>query len=200
MDDLKLQLKGNEHNAYTIHYSCSGFYSGGAVAPTICCIAITNVKTQELHTFALSNYVVEGKCLVDAEKQLLVDFTNFWNSLKNPTLLYWRMDGLEYGFSAILARCENYGLNNVSFVNTIAIDISVKLSSSLQWELEKHQCHCVNMLSGKDEAVCFEKRNFYAVKLSTEAKSVGMAKLINKILKNEIDDDFDTDYDLCDYE
>ena len=195
MNDLKLQLKGNEDNTYTIHYSCSGFYSGGAVAPTICCIAITNVKTQELHTFALSNYIAEGKCLVDAERQLLVDFTNFWNSLKNLTLIHWRMDSLEYGFSAILARCENYGLNNVSFVNTIAIDISVKLSSSLQWELEKHQCHCVNMLSGKNEATCFEKRNFNAVKLSTEAKSMGMAKLVNKILKNEIDDEFIYDYD-----
>lgn len=195
MDDLKLQLKGNEHNTYTIHYSCSGFYSGGAVAPTICCIAITNVKTQELHTFALSNYTTEGKCLVDAERQLLIDFTIFWNSLKNPTLLHWRMDSLEYGFPAILARCENYGLNAVSFVNAEAIDISVKLSSSLQWELEKHQCHCVNILSGKNEASCFEKRNFNAVKLSTEAKSMGMAKLVNKILKNEIEDESIYDYD-----
>ena len=195
MDELKLLIKGNEYNTYTIHYSCSEFYSGGAVAPTICCIAITNVKAQELHTFALSNYIAEGKCLVDAERQLLIDFTIFWNSLKNPTLLHWRMDSLEYGFPGILARCENYGLNAVSFVNAEAIDISVKLSSSLQWELEKHQCHCVNMLSGKNESTCFEKRNFNAVKLSTEAKSMGMAKLVNKILKNEIDDEFIYDYD-----
>ena len=57
MDKIKLLTKGQEANTYSIHYSCNGFYDGGAVAPTICCIALTNLKSGELHTFALQNYI-----------------------------------------------------------------------------------------------------------------------------------------------
>ena len=118
MDEIRLLIKGKERETYSIHYSCNGFYSGGAVAPTLCCIAMTNLKTQEKHTFALDNYIIEGKCLIEAEKQLLIDFVNFFNKLKNPILIHWRMDDLEYGFKAIIARCENYGIYDVSFSDT----------------------------------------------------------------------------------
>ena len=47
IEAIKLEIKGQEQNTYAIHYSCNGFYCGGAVAPTLCCIAMTNLKTQE---------------------------------------------------------------------------------------------------------------------------------------------------------
>lgn len=67
MDEIRLLIKGKERETYSIHYSCNGFYYGGAVAPAICCIAMTNLKTLEKHVFALHNYIINGKCLVDAE-------------------------------------------------------------------------------------------------------------------------------------
>ncbi len=38
MDDIKLSIKKQEQNTFTIHYSCNGFYDGGALAPMICSI------------------------------------------------------------------------------------------------------------------------------------------------------------------
>lgn len=193
MEKLKLLVKNKEADTYSIHYSCSGFYSGGAISPTICCIAMTNLKNQEEHVFALHNGIIEGKCLIDAEKQLLTDFVNFLNTLKNPILVHWRMDCLEYGFKAITARCENYGIYNISFSKVKNINLEDYSALSLQKTLERYQCSSVDFLSGKDEASCFEKRNYNAVKLSTVAKSVGIIQLLNLALKNSIDF---ADYDL----
>lgn len=103
------------------------------------------------------------------------------------------MDGLEYGFKAITARCENYGIYDISFSKVKNINLEDYSALSLQKTLERYQCNSVDFLSGKDEASCFEKRNYNAVKLSTVAKSVGIIQLLNLALKNSIDF---ADYDL----
>ena len=187
MDEIRLLIKGKERETYSIHYSCNGFYYGGAVAPTVCCIAMTNLKTQEKHIFALHNYIIDGKCLIEAEKQLLVDFTNFFNKLKNPILIHWRMDDLEYGFKAILARCENYGIYDISFSETKNINLNDCFYNGLNDVLERYQCGSLDILGGKEEASCFNQRNYNAVKLSTVAKSAGLVKLLNYAIKNGID-------------
>lgn len=189
MDKIKLQTKGQEANTYTIHYSCDRFYDGGAVAPTICCISMTNLKSGELHTFALQNYVVEGKCLIEAEKQLLVDFVNFYKSLKNPILVHWQMGSSEYGFKAINARCENFGLYDLSFLNAKTIDLDDYIYFSLYVTLKKCDCDSPYILYGKDEVYYFNKRNYNAIKFSTEAKSVGLNNLLKLIVKDKIDFD-----------
>ena len=187
MDEIRLLIKGKERETYSIHYSCNGFYCGGAVAPTLCCIAMTNLKTQEKHIFALHNYIIEGKCLIEAEKQLLTDFVNFFNKLKHPIIIHWRMDDLEYGFKAIIARCENYGIYDISFSDTRNIKLDKYFYNGLQLVLERFQCSSLDILSGREEASCFNKRNYNAVKHSTVAKSAGLVKLLNYALKNGID-------------
>ena len=187
MDKIKLLTKGQENNTYSIHYSCDGFYNGGAIAPTICCIALTNLKTGELHTFALQNYIAEGKCLIDAEKQLLLDFTNFYNNLKNPILVNWRMNGAEFGFKVINTRCENFGIYNLSFMKAKNIDLYRYLHFSLHLVLIANDCNSPYLLNGKDEATYFNKRNYNAVKLSTEAKSIGINELLKLIIKDKVD-------------
>lgn len=187
MDKLKLLIKGQEKETYSIHYSCDGFYTGGAVAPTICCIALTNLKTQETHSFALHNYIITGKCLIDAEKELLSDFVKFYNGLKSPVFIHWHMEDLEYGFKAILARCENFGIYDLSFSKLKNISLNDYFYSSLLAILEKYQCSSVDIMNGKKESECFEKRNFNAIKLSTEAKSQGIIKFVNYALKHSID-------------
>ena len=47
MNEIKLQIKGREQDTYTVHYSCDGFYDGGAYAPAICSIALVNYATKE---------------------------------------------------------------------------------------------------------------------------------------------------------
>lgn len=71
-----------KQNIYSIHYSCSGFYNGGALAPSICCIAVYNIKTEKIHCFSLDDYIKNGNSLMDAEKLLLGDFVEFFNKIK----------------------------------------------------------------------------------------------------------------------
>ena len=96
MDAIKLQIKGKEHDTYTIHYSCDGFYNGGAYAPAICTISLVNYATKELHSFALNNYLVQGKSLIESEQLMLKDFVGFYQNLNNPIFC-----SLEYGRTGI---------------------------------------------------------------------------------------------------
>ncbi|MBQ7287958.1 MAG: hypothetical protein IJW73_09375 [Candidatus Gastranaerophilales bacterium] len=185
MDKFKLLIKGQEQNTFTIHYSCNGFYDGGAIAPTICTIAIANLKTNELHTFSLQNYILQGKSLIDSEKELLSNFVNFFNSLENPIFIHWNMESLAFGFKAIRARCENYGFYDLSFANLIAFNLSDFTSNSLQNLLKENNCYLPDFLHGKQELDCFLSRNYNMVKLSTEAKTIGLKKVAQLALEDK---------------
>ena len=149
MDEIKLQIKGKEQDTYAIHYSCDGFYNGGAYAPAICSIAVVNYTTRELHTFALNNYLIQGKSLVESEQQLLKDYVDFYKSLSNPIFVHWNMDGLEYGFNAIRARAENFGLYDFDLTKIKDYNLSTVFHTNLMTSLEQNNCKRITVLNGK---------------------------------------------------
>ena len=187
IEAIKLEIKGQEQNTYAIHYSCSGFYNGGVIAPTICAVVLTNLNNGEIHTFALHNYILKGKCLIDAEKELLNDFSKFLNGLDNPILIHWKMDEAEFGFKALTARCENFGIYNLSFTKIKTIDLNSYIYVPIVFALKVSNCSCAYLLKGKEEAMYFDKRNYNAVMLSTQAKSYGMVKLLKLALNGKFD-------------
>ena len=193
MDEIKLQIKGKEHDTYTIHYSCDGFYNGGAYAPAICTISLINYATKELHSFALNNYLVQGKSLIESEQLMLKDFVGFYQNLNNPIFVHWNMDGLEYGFNAIRARAENFGMYDFDLTKIKDYNLSTVFHTNLMTSLEQNNCKRVTVLNGKDEAICFNKRAFEIVKMSTDGKAIGLSDLFEKYLSNDLADD-DEDY------
>lgn len=192
MDKIKFLIKDREQDAFAIHYACECFYNGGAVAPSICAISLVNMKTHELHTFALHNYILQGKSLIDSEKQLLLDFVDFYKSLNNPIFIHWSMDSLQYGFKAIFARAENFGIYDFDLSKMQDINLKNYIDLSLIRSLEMNNCKRISVLNGKDEAISFDKRDYNLVKLSTEGKVLGILELFEKYLNNdlvELDDD-----------
>lgn len=193
MDKIKLLIQGREQNTYSIHYACSGFYYGGAITPSICAISIVNMKTKELHTFALHNYIIQGKSLMESEQQLLIDFINFYKSLSNPMFIHWAMDSLEYGFKAIFARAENFGIYDFDLGKMQDINLNNLIDYNLIKSLEMNNCNQITVMNGKDEAICFNKQDFNLVKLSTEGKVYGILNLFEKYISNDLVD-FDIIY------
>ena len=191
MNEIKLQIKGREQDTFAIHYSCECFHNGGAVAPAVCTISIVNYKSKELHTFALHNYMIQGKSLLESEQQLLKDFIEFYKSLNNPLFIHWAMDSLEYGFKAIYARAENYGLYDFDLSQIEDFNLSEVIDSGLIKSLEENNCKRVTVLGGKDEAICFNKRAFDMVKMSTEGKVLGIMDLFEKYLSNDLVNNYD---------
>ncbi len=189
MNKIKLQIKGREQDTYTIHYSCDGFYNGGAYAPAICSIALVNYATKELHTFAMNNYIVQGKSLIESEQLMLKDFVDFYKNLNNPIFVHWNMDSLEFGFNAIRARMENFGLHDFDLTKIKDYNLCTVFHTSLITSLEQNHCKRVTVLTGRDEAICFNKRAFEMVKMSTEGKTLGLSDLFEKYLSNDIADD-----------
>ncbi len=172
-----------KQNIYSIHYSCSGFYNGGAIAPSICCISVYNIKTEEMHSFSLDNYIQKGNSLMEAEKLLLTDFTEFFNKINCSFFIHWLMDGETYGFKAILARCLNFGINNLELNKLIDFNLASCSDFNLIDTLEQHNYKKVTVLHGKNEAIGFNNQNFKIVALSTEAKAIGLAELFKKYTK-----------------
>lgn len=169
-----------KYDIYSIHYSCSGFYNGGAVAPTICCIALYNIKTNKIKAFSLQNGIKQGKSIIESEQILLQEFVEFFGSIKNPFIIHWGMDSLEFGFKAIMARCENFGIDEVNLDKIIDFNLAKYSNYNLLGTLEINDCKSVSVLSGKEEVLCFNKRDYNMVKHSTETKAYGLAEVFKK--------------------
>ena len=169
-----------KYNIYSIHYSCSGFYNGGAVAPTICCIALYNMRTKNMKSFSIANGIKQGKSIIESEQNLLFEFIEFFNSIKTPFIIHWNMDSLEYGFKAIMARCENFGIDEINLDKIIDFNLSKYSDFNLLDTLKINECKSVSVLSGKEEALCFNNRDYNIVKHSTEAKAYGLSEIFKK--------------------
>jgi len=191
MDKIKLLIKDREQDTFAIHYACECFYNGGAIAPAICANFLVNLKTKEVHTFALHNYIIQGKSLIESEYQLLIDFVDFYKSLNSPIFINWAMDGIKYGFKAIYSRAENFGIYDFDLSKMQDINLSNLIDYSLMKSLEMNNCKRISVLSGKDEAMCFDKRDFNLVQLSTQGKALGILDLFEKYISNDLEDDID---------
>ena len=166
-----------EFNIYSIHYSCSGFYNGGAIAPTICCIALCNVKTNKLTSFSIETGLKQGLSLIHSEGRLLKEFIEFTSKINNPVFVHWNMIGLEYGFKSISARCENFGLEMFNMNEILDFNISEYSKYNFLDALDIIDSKKVTILTGKQEATCFDKKEYKLVRLSTEAKALGLVEL-----------------------
>lgn len=171
-------------DTYSIYYSGSGTYNNGVIAPSVCCIAIYNVKTKEMHSFSLDKYICENKPLMEAEKLLLTDFTNFFNKIKNSFFVHWLMDSETFGFKAIFARCANFGINNLEIGKLDTFNIKPYYFGctdiTLLEALEDCECDKVAILDRKSEIRKFNSQNFGLVAQSAEAKAIGIAKLFKE--------------------
>lgn len=174
-----------EFKAYSIHYSCNGFYDGGAIAPTICCIAMYNIKTDRLITFSIDRGLKLGLSLIQSEEKLLKDFVDFCKQRRNLFFAHWNMNSLQYGFKAITARCENFGINMFNINECLNFNLEEVSKYNL---LDTFDCISYNsssVLSGKQELICFNKRNYGLVRLSTEAKAIGISQLFKNYTNGE---------------
>ncbi len=189
MDKIKLLIKGREQDTFVIHYACECFYNSGAIAPSICAISLVNLKTKEVYTFALHNYILQGKSLIESEHQLLIDFVDFYKSLNNPIFIHWAMDSIQYGFKAIYSRAENFGIYDFDLSKMQDINLNDLIDCSLIKILEINNCKRISVMNGKDEATCFDKRDFNLVQLSTQGKVLGILDLFEKYISNDLAED-----------
>ncbi len=79
-----------------------------------------------------------------------------------------------YGFD--ITKIKDYNLSTVFHTN-------------LMTSLEQNNCKRITVLNGKNEAICFNKRVFEMVKMSTEGKALGLVDLFEKYISNDLVDD-----------
>lgn len=127
--DNKLQDFINNDNCYFIHYACDGFYSGSCPAPRISCIVIYNMKTNQCYKFSISERLATSSIDVEtAELELLEDFNRFIKRLPDVCFIHWNMQANGFGFKAMQARANDFGIDFLCLIKTIYLTCRLMLN------------------------------------------------------------------------
>lgn len=81
---------------FVIHYSCESFLDVKQGSPTIVSIAIKNLYSGQVQTFAL--------CDFETEAQMLEAYFQFLENNREKLYVHWNMNDTVYGFESIRNR------------------------------------------------------------------------------------------------
>ena len=107
--DNKLKDFINREDCYFIHYASNGFYSGSILAPKISCIVIYNLKSDKGYRFNIADHL-EGNSKEEAERLTLENFKLVFTKISNVSFIHWNMTANGFGFKAIQARAQDFGI------------------------------------------------------------------------------------------
>ncbi|MBX2996968.1 MAG: hypothetical protein KF893_00550 [Caldilineaceae bacterium] len=179
-----------------IHYSCESFYDRtGGNSPRITSIAVRNLATENTRSFSIHAkaevHRLSGNALIEQydklEKLMLDDYFEFVSSQVNSIWLHWNMRDIVYGFQAIEHRYEVLGGTRVVIPDNNKVDLSSLLvdiygpyyigQPRLASLIGKNRINDKDFLAGAEEAVAFERHEYFKMHLSTLRKVQVIAQI-----------------------
>ena len=129
------------------------------------------------------SYITNKKLTKDTLKgyksQLKYNILPYFGDIQISKITYEMIvDFMQKMYDFDLTKIKDYNLSTVFLTN-------------LMTSLEQNNCKHITALNGKDEAICFNKRAFEIVKMSTEGKALGLSDLFEKYLSNDLADDYE---------
>lgn len=198
------ELTTNPSNYLIIHYSCESFYNiKNGRTPRVTSIAIRYLKTGQTKTFSIHK-IAEKKNLIDEielhydtlEKEMLKEYFNFVKHHLNYTWIHWNMRDINYGFQAIENRYEVLGGKSTSIDDNNKIDLARLMVDlyglnymghpRLDRLIDKNRITKKDYLSGSEEALCFENKEFVKLHQSTLRKVDIFNTIIEKLSNNNL--------------
>ncbi len=202
--DIKTLLK--QPNLFAIHYSCESLDdTNTSYAPRITSIAILNINSKIVHSFAIHICATEENIVPKdipnkydyLEIQMLHKFSQFISENQQAFWLHWNMSSIHYGFSAINLRYQKLTQNNLP---NIPDDHCYNLSDLIQ---DKYGRNCVDhpkmfslmdlnggrnrsVLSGKNEAQAFKEKSYVNLHNSTIQKVYWFSEIAKLLAKGKV--------------
>lgn len=196
------ELKNADAKTLVIHYSCESFFNTHGRTPRVTSIAIKNRGNGTSIVFSIHlTAQVKKKSLVsiaDAdldliEKDMLKEYFDFVNHHKTHKWVHWNMRNASYGFEAISNRYKILGGNPKSIEDQFKYDLPEILGNIYTYHFEKHKKptkgQLLNLtirngnttrdaLTGEDEALAFDQKDFLKLHMSTMRK----VEMVDRIL------------------
>lgn len=207
------KLDEEKSNTLIIHYSCESFYDiKDGRTPRITSIAVRELNTAQTKSFSihkaaeLKNFKLdEIKGNYDMlEKDMLKEFFEYVKSHSNYNWIHWNMRDINYGFEAIEYRYKVLGGKPVSVDSTKKYDLARILPNKyglkyighprLEKLIDKNHITQKDFLTGKEEAMYFEKKEFIKLHQSTLRK----VDILQTIFERTLDNSLCTDAKLTD--
>ena len=203
------KLNDEKSNTLIIHYSCESFYDiKDGRTPRITSIAVRELNSAQTKSFSIHKVAEIKKVNFDdieenydaLEKDMLKEFFEFVKDHSNYNWVHWNMRDINYGFEAIEYRYKVLSGEPVSIDSNKRYDLARILKNRygdkyiighprLEKLTEKNNITQKDFLTGKEEAMCFEKKEFIKLHQSTLRKVDVFNTIFEKILDNSLETD-----------
>lgn len=198
-------LCASSGNLLLIHYSCESFYDiPDGKTSRITSIAVRYYKCAQTKSFSIHKIAEKDRIPFEEiqekydiiEKKMLDEYFDFVKFHREFNWVHWNMRDINYGFEAIEHRYSVLGGEPISINNNNKFDLARKLIDMygpkyvghprLEKLIGKNRITKQNYLTGKEEAECFEKKEFVKLHQSTLRKVDVIHSIIERILNGEL--------------
>ncbi len=175
-----------------IHYSCESFHNRpNGKSPRITSIAIANLLTQQAESFSIHKLAERQHIFLshieshydDLELEMLQDFYSYLKQHHQTKYLHWNMRDDNYGFQAIEHRYRVLANNadpGYRVPESQKFDLALLLKHiygptyiehpRMHKLLDRNNAVPIGFLSGPEEAIAFEKKEYHRLHQSSIAK------------------------------
>lgn len=181
-----------------IHYSCESFEKD---SPRITCISINNLESGQTKSFSFGHYkaILKTEDLDLIERKLLDEYYAYLKENSHYFWIHWNMKNATYGFQAIDNRYEILGGVPVIIDDDMKVEL-LKLLYDIYGDdfiqhgefyslLRKNKISEVNMLTGLEEYVAFEKGEYSSVHKSCQSKVEAIEAIFVYLAKGRLKTD-----------
>ncbi len=202
------EMSGNDAKVLIIHYSCESFVTSHGNTPRVTSISVRNLKNAQTSSFSIHLQAqINSKDIKSLsandydvlEKEMLSQFYKFVKKHSSYKWLHWNMRNANYGFEAIKNRYRILGGTPIDIDDDFKFDLPIILHKIYSKNFEHHEPDgkFLNLvkrnlitnkdaLTGKEEALAFEKKEYLKLHISTLRKVDMMASIFNHIQRGKL--------------
>lgn len=193
---------------YLIHYSCESFYNiKDGHTPRITSIAVRNYDSGQTYSFSIHKSAEQFKIPMDdidkkyneLEKSMLDQYFEFVKNKECIKYIHWNMRDINFGFQAIEHRYRVLGGEPCLIDSEKKLDLARELIAlhgikyighkphgRLHNLLEFNHITMKDILTGQEEAECFDNKDFVRLHQSTLRKVDAIANILERTLNNSL--------------
>ncbi len=199
------EIDNNPHNYLIIHYSCESFYGiTDGRTPRITSIAVYDYASAQTDSFSMHKIAEKKHVSIEniesqydsLEKDMLEEFFTYAKEHQSYKWIHWNMRDINYGFKAIEHRFSVLGGEPYKILDSNKIDLARLLIQCygvgyidhprMEKLLNYNNIQAKDYLSGQQEALAFENKEYIKLHMSTLRKVDVFANILNRAINNTL--------------
>jgi hypothetical protein len=204
-NEVLSKISKNKKEVYFIHYSCESFSDvKNGLSPKIASISILNLENEQTHSFSIHQFaeqenITDIKIIKDnyltIEHKILKSYFQYIKMIckkHNAIFLHWNMKDSAYGFIALenrfrILKGKPFIIPDVNKINLSNIMYNLFSEKYIEnpklINIIKYNKYSRNdLMSGEEEAECFEKGDYFKIHKSTLKKVLIFSYIVNDLM------------------